>query len=572
MYLRAGCEAEYKTRHDQLWPELAEHLKAQGISNYYIHLYRPDNLLYASFDAEALDTKALAEHPVMQRWWLYMADIMETKAPSYEPVANSLEEVFRFNVQQPVKPRVVAVLDIGKTNLKICLMDAQTGALLNVAKRCNQVIDAPPYPHVDEQTMWTWIKNQLKSFASQYYVLSISITTHGATVACMSGNELALPILDYEYDGVAEFNQEYDVLRPRFKETYSPNLPQGLNLGRQLFWQAQRFPELFKKVDCLLLYPQYWGFKLSGSKAAEVTSLGCHTDLWQPNEANYSGLVESQGWSHLFPDILDTGARLGTILPELAQELDIPEECVVFNGLHDSNASLVPYINQSKEKLTIISSGTWTVMATINGDLDALVEGADMLANVDAFGRATPTIRFMGGREWEFLRGDEAATLSDVVGLIDQHIFPVPAFAKGGGPFAYNVGYIIKDSVQFRLDALSQLQRSAVADLYVALMSDYCLELAQASDTIIVEGAFSNNANYLSVLAALRPNSEIYASRDVTGTSGGAAILSNKVLTLKNRLLRISPNDELCKQMQAYRIRWQERLPAETKIGHEAKL
>ncbi|RBO85762.1 L-rhamnose mutarotase [Marinomonas aquiplantarum] len=558
MYLHKGCEAEYKQRHDNLWPELAEHLKHHGIRNYYIHLDvsnsdQNGSRLYATFDADDLDAEALADHPVMQRWWEYMADIMETKTPSFEPVADALQEVFRFNILQPDKTRVVAVLDIGKTNIKICLMDGQTGALLQIEKRVNKVLDEPPYPHVDVESIWQWIKETLANLAQGYFISSIAITTHGATIACMQGDNLVLPILDYEYDGVSEFKDEYDALRPDFSESFSPRLPQGLNLGAQLFWQQKRFPEDFSKVDSLLLYPQYWGYKLSGNKAAEVTSLGCHTDLWNPTNCQFSSFCEQQTWANRFPDVMETGAKLGTILPDLANEIGLPASCVIFNGIHDSNASLVPYIGQPMEKLTVVSSGTWTVIATINGKLDALQESKDMLANVDALGRATPTIRFMGGREWEQLRSDSKASLSDVSFILEHGILALPAFSKGGGPFAHCEGRIIDRGME-----LSAAQQSALADVYVALMTDYCLDLMDTSHTVIVEGAFSNNINFLTLLACMRNQNEIYASRDVTGTSGGAALLSNKSLKLKGRLSLALCDAQIKPLLNLYRQQWRD--------------
>lgn len=558
MYLHKGCEEEYKLRHDNLWPELAEHLKQQGIRNYYIHLDnnesdRHGSRLYASFDADDLDTEALADHPVMQRWWEYMADIMETKTPSFEPVADALKQVFQFNIKQPDKHRVVAVLDIGKTNIKICVMDGQTGALLQIAKRTNEVIDKPPYPHVDEASIWLWIKGTLAGFSQDYFISSIAITTHGATVACMQGDKLALPILDYEYDGVSEFKDEYDAVRPDFIESYSPRLSQGLNLGAQLFWQQKRFSDAFSKVDSLLLYPQYWGFKLSGNKAAEVTSLGCHTDLWNPTACQFSTFCEQQKWAPYFPDVIETGAKLGTILPDLAEEIGVPSSCVIFNGIHDSNASLVPYIGQPMEKLTVVSSGTWTVIATINGKLDTLLEEKDMLANVDALGRATPTIRFMGGREWECLRSDVPATMSDISFILENGLLALPSFAKGGGPFAHCTGKILDRGIQ-----LTASQQSALADIYVSLMTDYCLDLIDTSETVIVEGAFSNNHNFLTLLACMRSQNEIYASRDVTGTSGGAALLSNKSLKLKGRLSLSTCEPKIKPLLNLYRQQWRD--------------
>lgn len=95
MQLYPGCEAEYFRRHDALWPELQAHLKACGIHNYRIFLHAETLQLFASFETEdPLDEIALKEHPVMQRWWAYMADLMETQSDSPEPIAQPLTEVF----------------------------------------------------------------------------------------------------------------------------------------------------------------------------------------------------------------------------------------------------------------------------------------------------------------------------------------------------------------------------------------------------------------------------------------------------------------------------------------------
>lgn len=555
MYLHKGYEAEYKKRHDELWPDLAELLKSYGIKNYYIYLDESESRLYATFDAENLDSESLAKEPVMQRWWEYMADIMETKSESFEPASTALQEVFRFNVQDAHLVRVVAVLDIGKTNIKICLMDAQTGVLKEVIKRTNGVVEEGVYPHIDVESIWQWIRETFAGLASTYFIGSIAITTHGATAACMNGDKLALPILDYEYEATDECRAEYAALRSPFAETFSPLLPQGLNLGKQLYWQQTNFPNEFAQVTDVLLYPQYWGYRLSGQKVSEVTSLGCHTDLWNPSACQFSSLSEKQGWDELFPPLVETGAKLGNILPELAQETGLPTNCAIFNGIHDSNASLVPYISKPLDSLTVISSGTWTVIATINGELDSLDEHKDMLANVDAFGRPTPTIRFMGGREWETLRSDVEASLEDVAFILENGIFALPSFASGGGPFARYEGKILARDI-----VLNPAQQSALADVYVALMTDYCIDLLGQSNMTVVEGAFSNNANFLTLLSSLKSGSEIYASRDVTGTAGGAALLSNKSLKHKGRLSLAQCEPALKPLLNLYRRQWRDHL------------
>ena len=94
MFLNPGCEAEYIRRHDEIWPDLVILLKDAGISNYSIHLDRETNVLFGYLerrDDHAMET--LPDHPVMQRWWAYMGDIMRTNADG-SPVAVALTETF----------------------------------------------------------------------------------------------------------------------------------------------------------------------------------------------------------------------------------------------------------------------------------------------------------------------------------------------------------------------------------------------------------------------------------------------------------------------------------------------
>ncbi len=97
MTLNPDMRDEYKRRHDAIWPELVALLQDAGISDYSIHLDAQTNTLFAVMwrsDDHKMDD--LPNHPVMQRWWAYMADIMVTK-PDNEPVAVPLETVFHMD-------------------------------------------------------------------------------------------------------------------------------------------------------------------------------------------------------------------------------------------------------------------------------------------------------------------------------------------------------------------------------------------------------------------------------------------------------------------------------------------
>ena len=94
MKLHRGQEAEYKRRHEKLWPELEQLLKQTGIEDYSIFLDEETIDLFGILkieDAKQLDE--LPKHPVMKKWWNYMKDIMETN-PDHSPLSIPLNEVF----------------------------------------------------------------------------------------------------------------------------------------------------------------------------------------------------------------------------------------------------------------------------------------------------------------------------------------------------------------------------------------------------------------------------------------------------------------------------------------------
>jgi len=96
MTLNPGMEAEYRKRHDEIWPELVDLLHQSGASDYSIHLDRETNTLFGVLTRPADHTMAsLPDHPVMRKWWAHMADIMATN-PDNSPVQSDLVTVFHM--------------------------------------------------------------------------------------------------------------------------------------------------------------------------------------------------------------------------------------------------------------------------------------------------------------------------------------------------------------------------------------------------------------------------------------------------------------------------------------------
>ena len=97
MKLKPGFAAEYKKRHDEIWPELAAELKAAGISDYSIFLDEETLTLFAVQKLTDKNSAAeLPKNPIVKKWWDHMAPLMEVH-PDHSPVAKPLREVFHLD-------------------------------------------------------------------------------------------------------------------------------------------------------------------------------------------------------------------------------------------------------------------------------------------------------------------------------------------------------------------------------------------------------------------------------------------------------------------------------------------
>lgn len=453
----------------------------------------------------------------------------------------------------------ILVLDIGKTNIKVHVLDEHLESVFERTKS-NSVIDDNLYPHFDVDAIWGWFCTVTRQASTMFTISAISVTTHGATAAIIdrngSGSGLLIPVLDYEYDGPDEVTPQYSQLRPSFLETKSPDLSLGLNLGRQLYWLQHRFPEVFANATDIMLYPQYWVWRMTGERCAERTSLGCHTDLWSPERNDFSSLVDRMGWRKLFPEIKSANDLIGRITSDFSAQTGLPIDCKVAVGIHDSNASYLRYLVENDGKpFSVISTGTWAItMTNGSGETPELDESRDMLMNVDYRGEAVPCARFMAGREYEIIcyrmgsYPGEPFDVEDIEAVIEDGVYALPQFCDASGPFAGVAGRI--------QGATNRVNGAALASLYCALMLDLELDLLNAKGKVFLEGAFLKNTFLCRTLSTLRNDSSVYLSSDSTGTVKGAASLA--LPDVKDEGLRSACEPLAIKGMMAYREKWRE--------------
>ena len=415
-----------------------------------------------------------------------------------------------------------AIIDIGKTNIKLALVNLDSLTEVAVRTSPNRVVPGPPYPHFDTDAQWVFLGAALTEMATGHDIDAICVTAHGASAAFLDANgNLAAPVLDYEHDGPDSCRAGYDAIRPPFSETGSPALPLGLNLGAQMYWQLQRDPGLRDRIRHVVMWPQYWGYRLTGQIAADISSLGAHTDLWNPVARQFSSVPAALGLDGKMAPPCPPGAVLGTLRPELQAAFGLGPVPVLC-GIHDSNASLLPHLIGRKAPFTVVSTGTWVISMAVGGLPVALDPARDTLINVNAFGDPVPSARFMGGREYDLILAgrDGVATASDADHVLASGLMLLPSVVRESGPFQGR-------QHRWTTEPPSDGQREVALGYYLALMTAESLTDIGADGPTVIEGPFGANPWFCAMLAATTQRS-VLTSTTRTGTAVGAAMLLMK--------------------------------------------
>ena len=172
---------------------------------------------------------------------------------------------------------LVALIDIGKTNAKLSVVEPHSGAEIRGSRRANAIVEGPFGRELDVRAIEQWLLEALRDAPHKDRIRCIVPVAHGAAAVLLDRNHAIVAAPDYEDGCFERVNAEYRKRRDSYAHTYSPDLPLGLNLGRQLFYLQQTQPEVFARVAHVLLYPQFWAWRLSGVMASEVTSRAHHS-------------------------------------------------------------------------------------------------------------------------------------------------------------------------------------------------------------------------------------------------------------------------------------------------------
>ena len=413
------------------------------------------------------------------------------------------------------------VLDIGKTNVKLIFFNKNNKVVksYNTKQKPSKKFGIKV---LNSAEIYNWTMQKIKSMEKKSRLDKFVCTAHACSIALIDHEDQELvACTDYEFP-YHKYIKEYQKIVPSFTESYTPLLENGLNIGIQLYYLNQKNPNLIKKTKYFLNYPQYIAWKMTNHYASEISYLGCHSHLWDFKKNKLSSLVKKLNLVNNFPLNEKAWKVIGS--KEVGSS-----KLKIINGVHDSNASYLYFKNSNIKNFTLVSSGTWYIIFNQRNSLSKLNPNLDMLANIDVYGKAVPTMRFMGGREYDYLmtKFKLSSTIKPVNNFKVEDYLIYPSYASGG---AFKIMNINKN----KFKTLSKRQIYYLVCLYISFMLNFCLNKMNSNNTIILDGPITKNPMIMKLLSSLRTKQVVLKNKKEIGTSLGATNLFD--MKRKNKL------------------------------------
>jgi sugar (pentulose or hexulose) kinase len=251
----------------------------------------------------------------------------------------------------------IAIYDIGKTNKKLLLFDEQYNMIHEESIQLAETKDEDGFSCEDVVALTTWVKKSLAEIQKdpRFEIRAVNFSGYGASFVYLDENKSVIPPLynylkPYSPELQKKFYQEYGGESHFSKITASPVLG-NLNSGMQLYRLKHEKPELFKQIKYALHLPQYLSYILCSSLHSDITSIGCHTNLWNFQQNKYHDWVKKEGVLEKLVPIEKCNIIVGHIDKNIS----------VGVGLHDSSSALIPYLTSFNDPFILLSTGTWCI-------------------------------------------------------------------------------------------------------------------------------------------------------------------------------------------------------------------
>ena len=412
---------------------------------------------------------------------------------------------------------VIAIFDIGKTNKKVFLFDEDYTIRFEKSIQIAEIKDEDGFPCEDVLALSTWVINSLTELKALngFEIKAINFSAHGASFVNVDENgKPVTPLYNYLKPFPATLQSEFYSTYggKNFAITTASPILGHLNSGMQLYWLKKERPDVFKKIKYALHLPEYISWLVTKTFVSGITSIGCHTNLWDFTNNIYHSWVSQEGITEKLAPILPSESILKTKFNGDQIKSGI--------GLHDSSSALIPYLKYFTEPFVLISTGTWSISLNPfnHSPLTAEELEQDCLCYLTYEGKPVKASRLFAGQEHE-----------DAVKEIAQHFKKSLDYYK---KVAYDAGLV--QHLQQNKNKQQVLTSSSFEEAYHLLLltlvkkqkiSTELVIQSTSVNKIFVDGGFSQNEIYMKLLAQAFPTKKVYAASLHQASALGAAMV-----------------------------------------------
>lgn len=434
-----------------------------------------------------------------------------------------------------MKTPTIAIFDIGKTNKKLFLFDENYQIVWEKTANLPETTDEDGDVCEDVALLTAWVK---KAFAEaqqlvDFEIKALNFSTYGASFVHVNADgEPVAPLYNY-------LKPYSEALQQQFYETYggektfavqtaSPILG-NLNSGMQIYRLKYEKPELFEQIKYSLHLPQYVSSVFTKQFYSDITSIGCHTNLWDFQKKQYHEWVKKEG---ILPKLPEINSALST-------------QHSVFNtgiGLHDSSAALIPYlinfnVGGVPQPFVLLSTGTWCISLNPFNDTPLTYEELqyDCLCFLTYQEKPVKASRLFAGYEHEVQTKRLAAHFGVSDGYYKTVLFDpqlIETLRANAEPLADGDKFTLLKNSPFANRDLAQFgsYEEAYHQFILDLMTQQLIstELVLHNSPvrrIFVDGGFSKNPIFMNLLAMAFPEVEVFAASVAQASALGAALV-----------------------------------------------
>lgn len=428
---------------------------------------------------------------------------------------------------------VVAVFDVGKTNKKLFLFNQSYEIVFEKSAHFDEITDEDGDPCEDVDSLKSFISDGLKAVLALpgFKVKAVNFSAYGASLVYIDENGKNIgPLYNYlKPFPVSLHDQFYGAYGGETLlsfQTASPVLG-SLNSGMQLYRLKYEKPEFFKRIKYALHLPQFLSYLITGQPFSEITSIGCHTNLWHFQNMDYHHWTRKEGVIDKLPPIVPSD-----MVVEPSSSFDA---MAVGVGLHDSSSALIPYLVSFPEPFVLISTGTWAI--TLNAfnasPLTREELTCDCLCYLQYRGTAVKASRLFAGHFHEVQVERIAAHFKQDKEKYFRLPFDASHLSKIDTTFELNDATPERMLQEVRFASRDLTTYSSDVEAYYQLMFDLVVQQYISTrlvlngtkvERIFVDGGFSNNAIYMNLLASFFRQMNVFASSIPQATAIGAAL------------------------------------------------